>query len=97
MQKVAEILAQHPDRNVLVEGFTDNTRTDDYNLEPSMRRANAVRLGLIQKGVSAEGIQAHGNGKEFPVASNDTASGRQLNHRVEIVFPSDVSKEVSQK
>jgi outer membrane protein OmpA-like peptidoglycan-associated protein len=97
VQKVADILTQHTERNVSIEGFTDSTGTDSYNLDLSLRRANAVRLALIEMGVPAERIVAHGNGKEYPVASNDTASGRQLNRRVEIVIPDEGSKEVSQK
>jgi outer membrane protein OmpA-like peptidoglycan-associated protein len=96
VQKVADVLTKYPERNVLVEGFTDSTGTPDYNLDLSMRRANAVRLALISMGVGAERIVAHGNGQEYPVATNDTAAGRQMNRRVEIVFPGETSKAVSQ-
>ncbi len=86
IDKVAEFLLQYPDRNVLVEGHTDNVGSDSYNLDLSERRANAVRLALIQRGVAPERIIARGFGESQPVASNETVSGRQQNRRVEIVI-----------
>ncbi|MBV8665568.1 MAG: OmpA family protein [Burkholderiaceae bacterium] len=89
VQKVADILKQNPERHVLIEGFTDSTGSVSYNQQLSERRANAVRLALIDMGVGPERIVARGNGPEFPVATNSTAAGRQMNRRVEIVFPEE--------
>jgi outer membrane protein OmpA-like peptidoglycan-associated protein len=56
----------------------------------SERRANAVRAFLVQQGVSPANITASGLGKAQPVASNDTAAGRQRNRRVEMVVSGDI-------
>ncbi|MBW8066969.1 MAG: OmpA family protein, partial [Ferrovum sp.] len=64
----------------------DSTGSDDYNQELSERRANAVREALLEAGIGSDRVTTHGYGKAFPVAGNDTAAGRQLNRRVEIIF-----------
>ncbi|HXA47001.1 MAG TPA: OmpA family protein [Burkholderiaceae bacterium] len=97
VQKLADILTQNPDRTILVEGFTDSTGTAGYNLELSARRANAVRDALMGMGIASNRIVARGLGKEYPVAGNETASGRQLNRRVEIIFPNETGNSISQK
>jgi outer membrane protein OmpA-like peptidoglycan-associated protein len=89
VQKLADVLKQYPQRNVLVEGFTDSTGSNSYNQELSDRRANAVRTALLDKGISADRITNRGYGETFPVASNATAAGRLLNRRVEIVVSDD--------
>ena len=68
-----------------VEGFTDSQGANDYNLELSQRRADAVAMAIIQRGIDAQRVRALGYGEEFPVASNDNAGSRQLNRRVEII------------
>jgi len=73
-----------------VEGHTDSTGSDDFNQQLSEKRAAAVRDFLVQEGISMNSISARGFGKTVPVASNDTASGRQLNRRVEMVVAGDV-------
>lgn len=83
--KVADFLKAYPERKALIEGFTDSTGSDSYNLMLSQRRAESVRRFLINNGVSADRVSAHGYGKSNPVASNATAVTRQLNRRVEIV------------
>jgi OmpA-OmpF porin, OOP family len=85
LTRVAEFLRQNPDRNVLIEGHTDSTAPDSYNLALSQRRANAVEDFLITQGVDPTRILATGYGEQLPIASNDTAAGRQANRRVEIV------------
>jgi outer membrane protein OmpA-like peptidoglycan-associated protein len=85
LARVAEFLRQNPDRNVLVEGHTDSTAPDAYNLALSQRRANAVEDFLIAQGVDPTRISATGYGEQQPIATNDTAAGRQANRRVEIV------------
>ena len=52
---------------------------DDYNLELSQSRADAVAMAIIQRGMDAQRVRALGYGEDFPVASNDSAGSRQLN------------------
>jgi len=96
LQKLAGFLKQYPQRKAQVEGYTDSTGSADYNLELSDRRANAVRSSLVGMGIGNDRITTHGYGQESPVASNDTADGRQLNRRVEIVL-SDETGAVSSR
>ena len=85
-QRLADVLRDNPDRTVLVEGFTDSTGSDAYNLQLSQRRAEAVRMALGQMGIERNRIETRGYGEAYPVASNATAGDRQLNRRVEIVL-----------
>jgi len=85
VNKLADVLKQYPKHYVLVEGFTDNTGSSSHNQDLSNRRAAAVRTALMETGVSAGRIENRGYGETFPVASNGTAAGRQLNRRVEII------------
>jgi outer membrane protein OmpA-like peptidoglycan-associated protein len=68
-----------------VEGHTDNVGSDEFNARLSEKRADTVRAYLVSQGVSPDTVIARGFGKTQPVASNDTASGRQQNRRVEVV------------
>lgn len=86
VQKLADFLKQFPQQKVLVEGYTDSTGSDSLNRELSERRANAVRMALLDKGISSDRVTTHGYGEAFPVADNNTAASRQLNRRVEIIF-----------
>jgi outer membrane protein OmpA-like peptidoglycan-associated protein len=86
LEKLAGFLKQYPGRNVRVEGYTDSTGSADYNLVLSERRANAVRTSLLDMGINSDRISTRGYGQESPVAGNDTAMGRQLNRRVEIIL-----------
>jgi len=86
VQKLADFLNQYPQHKILVEGFTDSTGSDSYNQELSDRRANAVRMALINMGISSDRVTTHGYGEAFPVGGNDTAAGRQSNRRVEIII-----------
>lgn len=86
VQKLGQILTDNPDRNVLIEGFTDSTGSTAHNLELSQRRAESVRNALMQMGIASNRVQTRGYGEAYPVASNATAGDRQLNRRVEIVL-----------
>lgn len=83
---LAEFLKENPDRNVLIEGHTDNTGSASYNLDLSQRRADAVASFLIGQGVSPGRLATRGYGQTYPVAPNTTAAGRQQNRRVEVVI-----------
>lgn len=87
--QLADYLMEYPERNVLIEGFTDSTGPHDYNMDLSLRRAQAVRDALVQRGVSPDRIRVRGFGENFPVAGNDTPYGRQQNRRVEIVISNE--------
>lgn len=89
VRKLAEIMMQNPDRTVMVEGFTDSTGSAAHNKDLSERRAASVAQALASLGVPRERIGMRGYGEAFPVASNDTASNRQLNRRVEIVLSNE--------
>ena len=85
LAKVAGILLAYPGLKVQLEGHTDSVGTDEYNLKLSDQRAGAVREYLLSQGVPMTNLTAVGFGKASPVASNDTAAGRQQNRRVEMV------------
>jgi outer membrane protein OmpA-like peptidoglycan-associated protein len=85
IEQIASFLNEHPERSVQVEGFTDSQGGDEYNLELSQKRADAVAMAIIQRGVAAERVRALGYGEEFPKASNNSDGSRQLNRRVEII------------
>jgi len=89
LRKLADVMAQNPERSVLVEGFTDSTGSSSYNMDLSQRRANAVATALSSMGVPRERIAMKAYGEAFPVAANDSASNRQLNRRVEIVLSNE--------
>ena len=91
LSQIARALATVPDRHVLVEGHTDSTGGDDYNLKLSRLRAESVRSILVAGGVSPDRIESQGYGKTRPVASNASASGRAQNRRVEIVLQGGTS------
>ena len=86
LRKLADVLAQNPERTVLVEGFTDSVGGAAYNQDLSERRASAVRNALLGMGVAPERVAMKGYGEAFPIAANDTAGNKQLNRRVEIVL-----------
>lgn len=89
VERLADFVRQYPQRNVMIEGFTDSTGSDSRNQELSDERAGAVRTALLGMGIGAERITSRGYGDAYPVAGNDTAAGRQMNRRVEIVVSDD--------
>ena len=86
---LANYLIKNPDRKVIVEGYTDSKGSASYNQGLSERRANAVKNALVLAGVDPSRIVAQGYGKEYPVASNATNSGRAQNRRVEVTISND--------
>jgi outer membrane protein OmpA-like peptidoglycan-associated protein len=86
MDKLVDFMKRHPKRTAVIEGFTDSQGSEGANLDLSQRRAGAVRDALVEQGVPAERLTARGYGEERPVSPNDTALGRQMNRRVEIVL-----------
>ncbi|MEN8164001.1 MAG: OmpA family protein [Acidobacteriota bacterium] len=84
--KLSGILLIMPDLNVRVEGHTDSTGGDDYNLRLSEQRAQSVSDFLRNQGIDPGRLQSVGYGKTRPVADNESAEGRKKNRRVEIVI-----------
>lgn len=78
-------LKKYGDMKVEVAGHTDWIGTDEYNMGLSMRRAEAVRNYLIDKGIAGDRLISRGYGESQPVADNATEAGRFQNRRVELV------------
>jgi outer membrane protein OmpA-like peptidoglycan-associated protein len=89
LAKVAGVVLAYPGLKLEIEGHTDSVGSDGYNQTLSENRAAAVRDFLAQQGVSSANMTAKGFGKTRPIASNDTAAGRQRNRRVELVVSGD--------
>ncbi|HET7197304.1 MAG TPA: OmpA family protein [Burkholderiales bacterium] len=83
--ELARVMREDPERRIAIEGFTDDRGGEQANRRLSERRAQAVRAALVRAGVGADRIAARGLGESYPVASNASAAGRQLNRRVEIL------------
>ncbi len=86
IEQVFSYLNQHPDYRISVQGHTDNVGTPAYNQELSEKRCRGVALYLIELGLAESRITWEGRGGAFPVASNTTETGRQLNRRVVFVL-----------
>lgn len=85
LDKLADFLKQFPERKLLIEGYTDSIGTDRYNKDLSQRRADAVRAALVRRGIDPGRMVVEGYGESYPVATNNSESGRQMNRRVEVV------------
>ena len=90
LARVAGIVSGHPGLKLDVEGHTDSVGGDAYNQRLSEDRGTAVRDYLTREGMSAASVTSKGLGKTQPVATNDTASGRQQNRRVELVISGEI-------
>jgi outer membrane protein OmpA-like peptidoglycan-associated protein len=95
LDQLAQFLAEHKDRLVQIDGFTDSVGTDAYNEDLSRRRADAVKSALLSRGVDFARIGTVGYGKAYPVASNNESGGRQLNRRVEVVIGGNDGRPIS--
>jgi outer membrane protein OmpA-like peptidoglycan-associated protein len=83
---LARFMREHPERHIVIEGFTDNHGSARANQRLSERRAQVVRDALVKHGIDAERIAARGLGEAYPVASNQDPNGRSRNRRVEILI-----------
>lgn len=86
LKNLATVLKEMNVKNFEIDGYTDSDGSDEHNQVLSEKRANSVKNFLVSQGVTAE-IRTKGYGESKPVASNDTAEGRQKNRRVEIIIP----------
>jgi outer membrane protein OmpA-like peptidoglycan-associated protein len=90
LARVAGIIAGHPGLQLDVEGHTDNVGGDSYNQELSEQRGSSVRDYLTGQGMQPGSVTTKGFGKTQPIATNDTAAGRQQNRRVELVISGEI-------
>ena len=98
LTKLAQILNKYPDTNILVEGHTDNTGSEEYNLELSRQRAQSVENYLASLNVDPTRFTIMGYGESQPVATNDTVEGRQQNRRVDLaIMANDKLKKQAEK
>ena len=86
IDQLVRFLNNHPEEKISVEGHTDSTGNDSFNMMLSQSRAESVASAVMARGISYDRITTRGFGEMYPIAGNDTASGRQENRRVEIVF-----------
>jgi len=86
LNKLVMFLNNYPTRTVLIEGYTDSVGSDEYNSGLSSRRAESVQAYLVGQGIDQGRLSASGLGESAPVADNESATGRQLNRRVEIII-----------
>lgn len=98
LAKLAKILNKYPDTNILIEGHTDDTGTDDHNMALSKDRAQSVSHYLATVGVASARFSIAGYGETQPIVTNDSPEGRQKNRRVDIaVLANDKLKKAAQE
>jgi outer membrane protein OmpA-like peptidoglycan-associated protein len=85
LAKLAGILMLFPDMKLSIEGHTDSTGSEDWNLKLSVDRARTVYEFLMNQGISQERMKYQGFGSSRPIASNDTEANRAKNRRVELI------------
>lgn len=96
LANLSKILSKYEDTDILLEGHTDATGSDEYNLDLSKKRAQSVSNHLASLAVSRTRFTIMGYGESQPVASNDTSQGRQANRRVEVaIFANEKLKKVA--
>ncbi|MEL6276536.1 MAG: OmpA family protein, partial [Bacteroidota bacterium] len=76
----------HPEVQLKIEGHTDADGTDDYNLDLSQQRSEAVKAALVKEGITSSRMEAIGLGESTPIADNSTAAGKAKNRRVAFVL-----------
>ncbi len=86
LDKLAAILTDFPDTDIEIQGHTDNSGSDEYNQELSVKRANAVKDYLVKQDINRRRITVVGFGEQFPDYDNDSENGRSQNRRVEFVI-----------
>ncbi len=89
LSKIADILNRYPRTQIVIAGHTDSVGSEQYNMQLSLQRANAVADYLISKGVAQFRLGTEGRGELEPIATNETAEGRAQNRRVEVFVVPD--------
>jgi outer membrane protein OmpA-like peptidoglycan-associated protein len=90
LAKISGIVLAYPDLRLAIEGNTDSVGSEAMNQALSEKRAGAVLDYLARQSIPAASMTSRGFGKTQPIASNDTAEGRQQNRRVELVVSGEV-------
>jgi len=90
LAKISGIVLAYPTLKLAIEGHTDSVGSDELNQQLSEDRAGSVRDYLASQSIPAASMTSQGFGKMQPVATNDTAEGRQQNRRVELVVSGQV-------
>jgi outer membrane protein OmpA-like peptidoglycan-associated protein len=97
IEKLANILNKYEDTNILLEGHTDATGSEEFNMQLSKDRAESVSGLLLDQEVDPTRVSIMGYGETQPIGDNDTLEGRQLNRRVEIaIFANDKLKKIAE-
>ncbi|UCS93482.1 OmpA family protein [Echinicola marina] len=86
VMKLAKILNDYPDTNIMINGHTDSKGSDEYNQDLSEKRASSVANYLKMQGINNIRLTTVGHGESMPVATNDTDAGRAENRRVEVAI-----------
>lgn len=86
LDKLVVFLNNYPDRNVVIEGHTDDVGSHEMNQTLSQHRADSVKFYLVQQGIRHKRLAASGMGETQPIADNQSPSGRQQNRRVEVII-----------
>ncbi|MCU7548030.1 OmpA family protein [Chitinophagaceae bacterium LB-8] len=86
LASAVEVFNKYPETNIVIEGHTDDSGSDEYNMTLSEKRANAVKDFFISKGVSADRLTTKGYGETQPKYANDTEENRKKNRRVELAI-----------
>ena len=86
LNKLVAFLNEYPNRNVEIEGHTDDVGSDESNQSLSERRAESVKSYLVGQGIGSQRVTASGKGEAYPLVSNTSDGGRQQNRRVEVII-----------
>lgn len=86
LQNIADMLLQHPDINLSIEGHTDSDGDTQSNQTLSEKRAEAVKQALIERKIQADRLSTKGWGESKPLAENDSTEGRSMNRRVTFIL-----------
>ena len=98
LTELAEKLIKYEDTEVLIEGHTDSSGSDDYNMTLSKKRAQSVSSFLVSKGVKANRMTTVGYGESQPIADNTNAAGMAQNRRVEVaIYANKKMKKAAEK
>ncbi len=98
ISELATILNKYEDTNILLEGHTDSTGTEEYNLELSKKRSQSVANYLATQNVNPTRFTIMGYGESQPIASNETTEGRSQNRRVEVaIYANEKLKKVAKE
>ncbi len=92
LNELAQVFSKYPENVVVIEGHTDNVGSDEYNRNLSEDRAQSVAAYLRGQNINISSLSARGYGESRPVATNDTAGGREKNRRVEIKITADPNR-----